>query len=591
MERKHELIRAFDLARQGLVEWPESLWLKHRAILALIRMGAIRSARALLDEFRIADEGLEDIAALPARIAKEDVLEAAPEVRPVLARRAADLYEAVFRSPRGTAYTGINAATLSLLSGDDARSRRLADEVLARLNKIDPASDPYYHPATQAEAQLLKGDEGAAAAAIVLAAQAPNPDRAAQAATRRQLKAICLARGLNHETLLAPLKPPAVIHYTGHIIAALGEPGRFPAAAEQQVASEIRRELERLQVGYGYGSLAAGADLLFAEALLERGAELHVVLPFAMEDFEAQSVAVAGAEWSDRFRVCLSRASSLTFATEDPYLGHDAIYSFASLFAMGLAILQSRRIGTEVRQMVVSDGSRSAGVAGTARDIENWRRFGDAAQTVAIVPEGAIAPAPRPPKPAPSVAPRQARAMVFGDFAGFSKLNETQILPFVDIVMGAVGRALHEFKGHILHRNTWGDGLYLVFDGPEPAAECALLLQENLSQIDLAAHGLPPTLGLRLAGHYGLVYEIRDPVTGQTGYTGRQVSRTARIEPITPRGEFYVTDLFAALLALRSNEAFACDYVGHIPAAKDWGEMPMYLVRRWGHSGPCDASA
>ena len=34
----------------------------------------------------------------------------------------------------------------------------------------------------------------------------------------------------------------------------------------------------------GYGQLACGADILIAEALLDRGGELHVVLPFAEED-------------------------------------------------------------------------------------------------------------------------------------------------------------------------------------------------------------------------------------------------------------------------------------------------------------------
>ena len=52
-------------------------------------------------------------------------------------------------------------------------------------------------------------------------------------------------------------------------------------------------------------------------------------------------------------------------------------------------------------------------------------------------------------------------------------------------------------------------------------------------------------------------------------------SRTARIEPVTPPGEVYVTEQFAARLALEPN-AYACDYVGQIPAAKSYGTMRMY---------------
>jgi len=53
------------------------------------------------------------------------------------------------------------------------------------------------------------------------------------------------------------------------------------------------------------------------------------------------------------------------------------------------------------------------------------------------------------------------------------------------------------------------------------------------------------------------------------------VSRTARIEPVTPPGEVYVTEQFAARLALEP-AGFGCDYVGQVPAAKGYGTMRMY---------------
>ena len=62
--------------------------------------------------------------------------------------------------------------------------------------------------------------------------------------------------------------------------------------------------------------------------------------------------------------------------------------------------------------------------------------------------------------------------------------------------------------------------------------------------------GLPPTLGLRLGGHFGPVFPVYDPVLKQMAYMGRHVSRTARIEPVTPEGMVYVTDACAAALSL-----------------------------------------
>ena len=46
------------------------------------------------------------------------------------------------------------------------------------------------------------------------------------------------------------------------------------------------------------------------------------------------------------------------------------------------------------------------------------------------------------------------------------------------------------------------------------------------------------------------------------------MSRAAPIEPVTPEGCVYVTGTFAAALALRDPDSFACDYVGYTEMAK-----------------------
>jgi hypothetical protein len=40
-----------------------------------------------------------------------------------------------------------------------------------------------------------------------------------------------------------------------------------------------------------------------------------------------------------------------------------------------------------------------------------------------------------------------------------------------------------------------------------------------------------------------------------------------------------VTEPFAAALALDGRDEFGCDYVGHMPAAKDFGRLRMYRLR------------
>jgi class 3 adenylate cyclase len=71
-----------------------------------------------------------------------------------------------------------------------------------------------------------------------------------------------------------------------------------------------------------------------------------------------------------------------------------------------------------------------------------------------------------------------------------------------------------------------------------------------------------------------------NPVTGRQDYLGTQVSRAARIEPITPPGEVYATEEFAAYAALLQVGEFVCDYVGRVPLAKEFGSFPTYHVRR-----------
>jgi hypothetical protein len=86
-------------------------------------------------------------------------------------------------------------------------------------------------------------------------------------------------------------------------------------------------------------------------------------------------------------------------------------------------------------------------------------------------------------------------------------------------------------------------------------------------------------LALRLGCHVGPVFHVEDPVTQALSFMGSHVSRTVRIEPVTPPGSVYVTEPFAAALVLAGRNDFVSDYVGHMPAAKDFGRLRMYSLR------------
>lgn len=570
-EARGELLLAYDTALQGLAEYPDDLWLAHRAVLNLAKAGATVRAGSEYVRLGLARSQEPEIAALAARIAKDRALAAPADERDALLARAADLYEAVHLRGGGY-YPAVNAATLNLLSGQPQAAEKLAREVLALCR--GGQDEAYYRAASEAEAALILGDETLAVHALARAGAAGG-DLAARAATRRQLRLVCAARGLS-DTLLDGLAPPTVIHYTGHMIAATGTAGRFPAERESEVAAAIRTQLEQHRVGFGYGALACGADILFAEALLARGAELHVVLPFERGEFIEVSVAPAGPRWVARFHACLERATSLTYATEDRQLGHEWIFAYGSFLAMGLAALRARFLDAPVRQLAVWDGQESSGVAGTGFDVRTWREAGRDLDVITPMP-GAAARPPAAPPPA-RAGERELKAMLFGDIHGFSRLSETQVTTFVTHVLGAFGGVLAHYGAQVLYRNTWGDGLFVVMADASLAARCALKLQAAMNAIDLAQCGLPDSLALRLGGHFGPVYEAVDPVLGLTNYFGAHVSRTARIEPVTPAGEVYVTEQFAARLAL-DPAGFDCDYVGLVPAAKGYGNLRMYHLR------------
>jgi class 3 adenylate cyclase len=601
-ERDAELFRAYDIAMQGLIEHPDALALKHRAVLCLASTGATRQAA---EKFAaLALDGAAgtaqsrrlrmDIASLKARLAKDDAFARRGEDRQSRLREAARLYQTVFAEEAAANnpeayYPGINAASLFLLAGNRDEATATAVAVLQQLVSSPPERRGYFECVSEMEALLVLGrlDEARERVRTVrrmLAAPGAIGFRDL-ASTIRQLRLVIAANRLDDEWL-AEIVPPRVVHYLGHIISAPGGRGRFPAAQEGEIAAAIEARITGAGIGFGYGSLAAGADILFAEALLRHGASLHVVLPFNRAEFVEISVRPAANRWVKRFEECFAAAEmsgTVRYATEDRYLGDDALFGYCSQLAMGLAILRARYLCTKAEQIAVWDGRPPAGPIGIAADMANWRRTGRP-QSVIHCSQSAAPNAAGTSSERRTV--RRTRAMLFADIRGFSKLVDAELPRFVDTVLGAFAEVIDCYGTDVLLANTWGDGLYLVFDDAGKAARCGLDLQAAMAGIDLAAAGLPDHLALRIGGHLGPVYIGRDPIMKQQNFFGAHVSRAARIEPVTPEGCVYVTETLAAVLAIHNADEFTCDYVGITEAAKHYGPMRMFLLRHGSESCP-----
>src|SRR5262249_49690659 len=208
--------------------------------------------------------------------------------------------------------------------------------------------------------------------------------------------------------------------------------------------------------------------------------------PFRLDDFIRESVRPAGQQWTKRFEACLANAKSVRYATADEYLGDDTLYVYCSRLGMGLSVLASQHLFAPIEQIVVWDGRPALGNAGTAIDVDIWRETRRPQTIIPIAPEQR---SQRPESPAPSASNSRgsARAMLFGDRRGLSRLTDRGLPIYVTGVLGAIEHVRKAHRNKVLLANTWGDGLFLVFQRANDAAECALALQAALSRLDFAA--------------------------------------------------------------------------------------------------------
>ncbi len=122
---------------------------------------------------------------------------------------------------------------------------------------------------------------------------------------------------------------------------------------------------------------------------------------------------------------------------------------------------------------------------------------------------------------------------------------------FIEHFMGAIGRLIGQSRREVVGEEYLGRRPLLVFAKVEGAAAFALDLCDLVVSTEWSRLGLPAELSLRIGLHAGPVYVGRDLITGARNFFGTHVSRAARIEPITPPGQVYASEAFAALAAGR----------------------------------------
>jgi class 3 adenylate cyclase/tetratricopeptide (TPR) repeat protein len=578
---KGDYFAVYDCVQKPLEDGEFNADLVYLGLLALARSGATRQALQLYETFheRLPDESR--FLSLLARLYKDLCINSKDErSQAQLGLRGRELYmEAYNKNP--AYYPLINAATLSLLVGDEASSRQQAEAVLDLCSKENDSTgiDGFYLKATQAEACLLLGQVELAKDRLAEAREFCPWDLGNLSTTYQQLKRICKKREIPLDSLEA-IRPPTVITYTGQMVHGIGKSPGIDPADEEAIRIHITALLDQHQVRVAYGSLACGADIMVAEAVLETQGELNIILPFGREEFKKISVAPGGESWERRYEAILSRASSVTQIVDEAITGHELLFEACSRQGMGLAHLRSQTLGSRAYQIAVWNQLNVDNPAGTSGAMRRWNDLGM---------ENLIVPVPPPRNegvtptiniaPAPPGLQRQMKAMIFADVKGFSAMNEREVAVFMTRWLNALNSIKTKHDDHIQYINTWGDAAYLVIDEVPTAATLALELAGIFNDWDFSDLNLPSNIGLRVAAHVGPIFQTDNPVLGKPDFFGKHVNQTARLEPCTPPGSVYVTEPFASLISLEGNNDYRCEYVGNHPLPKGFGRIRMYHLK------------
>lgn len=520
-------------------------------IIAHARSGALSHAWKLFREAGL--EGVTEdpgVLGLRGRLLKDEALAVEGEARRGFYLQAASAYRAAAQAGGGT-YPLINAAALALLAGDPQAAREGAQAVLEALERAGPDADtPYYLAATEAEARLLMGDAAAAQAILTKAVAGAPRAWEDHASTLRQFSLILDAQGRS-KAWLDPLRPPRTLHFAGHTGVAANDPG---------LRDEVRKLLARERVEFAYGALAAGADIVIAEVLLQEGCELHLVLPSRPDLFREVSAAQFGGDWATRFDACLAQADGLRWLEDEGGTPTELEVWIAAEIAMGLAEMRAAALCTEAVQILVLDRpDPPVRYGGGAWIGQAWAQ-GGRRQHILLHPRSS----PRP-DPGLDAAPTDAlAAAVLAVEIPTREIFDGDFLTRLAALVAAGPPSLAPPR--------WLGGLVcLAYAAPAHAAAIALAIQALGTQDQSVAIG----------GHYGAVRRGEDPFTKATVILGVAQAVAVQLLASVPPNAVHVTEDFAAALQAGSRpESVRTEWIGELPDGDIANVTRLFALRR-----------
>lgn len=589
---------AYDLAKAGSEVHEESLVLKKIAALSASKTGALDEARRIIEPIIATVEIDAEIAGAFGSVYKR-LWQGDGRIEHI--QMAREIYRRAYEHS-GNFYNGINAATTAWLLGDHKEAQAIANKILRAMRAVTPPefspAERYWYEATIGEALLLLGRSDEAVSSYLHAVEHGEKKYQRINSSYQQIKLLDQVGMLIPLQIHEILRPPTVVTFTGHMLDRPDRPvQRFPPQLEPSLRVAIDTTLTEMDAQIAYCSAACGADLIFLEAMSDRGGEVNIVLPFRQDDFLAQSVSFAGPEWIARFHRALEKADTVSYVTEERYLSTDELFQFGTTVMTGQARLRARAFLTEPHLLAVWDGLDTGLPGGTSCIISEWT---DKERLHVIRTDHLVKMVPKPSihaKKKTSLCKaaseknteayqRVIRVMMFADISGFSKLQDENALPFIGEILHSCGKRLDVLPGRPPYINTWGDAIFAVTERAIDLMRFATVLRDFFSCTDLKTFNLPPGLNVRIALHAGPVFSGEDPITHRSNYYGSNVNRAARIEPVTVPGCIYASEQFVALLTeeqhAANNFTYVCEFIGTIALAKNFGSQAVYLVKETG---------
>ncbi len=621
------MFKAHVLAKKAFQKYPENVNIAQAYALVLLKTGALDESRKLiypiLSVSPVLDESTgEEMVTIESLLNSPFLTNGRPDIIANIGHIfkeswkysrhcrdleiARELYLASFNKEQKT-NTGMNAAWLAWLTGDDDRAKQLSASVLRLLPPYGLEAS-FSELIDLAEAQLLLGREDDACKLYEEAMKKSDEQSYIAVVTARQQLYFLREAGFKvPNAALDILVPPTIVVFTGH---AIDHPSfktaLFPPDIEADVKRIITEKLQSINAKIGYSSAACGADLIFIEAMQELGGEINIILPFAIQDFIETNVRHAGPRWEKRFEKALANAHTVSFASEDRYLGHDMLYRFSNHVMHGSAVMRGKFLTTEPHLMAVWHSRTESLPGGPADFIDRWSNIStlhlidldelyDNEGNTEKIDTKLIQPQKNTLSFDPFVSKspdRVIKSMMFSDLHGYSKLQDEHIPSFLDF-MEKLNNAMEKIDSELDSVNTWGDAIFAVADSAVKIADFGLRYCDIIETLGRKYPEFPFPIRARISLHSGPVFVAQDPFIKKINFYGGHINRAARLEPVTAVGQVYATQQFVALLhgetsdernesiqnGQRYYERYSTEYVGVISLAKNFGQQEVYHLR------------